>query len=205
MSKQQQALLPDPHSPAEALPAPATRREDILRPLTDHWVSFQTFLRRRVANEAVAEDLLQQSLMRALERHHSLKQDHSVVAWFYSILRHTVIDYYRSQAAETRRNDAFLQELTIAGDNQVPPPDEIKTTICSCLNRLLPSLRPGYADLLRRIDLDGEPLPRVAQDLKITLNNATVRLHRARQALRVSLEQACGVCSKHGCLNCTCE
>jgi RNA polymerase sigma-70 factor (ECF subfamily) len=32
-----------------------------------------------------------------------------------------------------------------------------------------------------------------------------VRLHRARQALRNNLEQACGVCTKHGCLNCTCS
>jgi RNA polymerase sigma-70 factor (ECF subfamily) len=32
-----------------------------------------------------------------------------------------------------------------------------------------------------------------------------VRLHRARQALRNSLEQACGVCTKHGCLNRTCS
>jgi RNA polymerase sigma-70 factor (ECF subfamily) len=67
------------------------------------------------------------------------------------------------------------------------------------------TLKPNYADLIRRIDLAGESLPSVAKELRVTTNNLTVRLHRARQALRESLEQACGICSKHGCLNCTCE
>jgi RNA polymerase sigma-70 factor (ECF subfamily) len=91
------------------------------------------------------------------------------------------------------------------GENQAPPPDEVTTTICTCLDGLLPTLRPGYAELIRRVDLAGESLRTVARDLKITSNNATVRLHRARQVLRETLENACGICSKHGCLNCVCE
>lgn len=162
------------------------------------------FLRRRVSDEAVAEDLLQQSMIRAVQSHHSVRNDDSVVAWFYRIIRHTLIDYYRSKDAEARRNEAFLQELTISGDDKQPPIDEMKATVCTCLHHLLPALHSNYAELIQRIDLDGESPKRVAKELKISQNNLTVRLHRARQALRASLEQSCGVCSKHGCLNCTC-
>ncbi|SLM45275.1 ECF family RNA polymerase sigma factor (fragment) [Nitrospira sp. ND1] len=45
----------------------------------------------------------------------------------------------------------------------------------------------------------------MVQALQVTPNNLTVRLHRARQALRASLEQTCGLCTRQGCFNCTCE
>ncbi|MEP6891867.1 MAG: sigma factor-like helix-turn-helix DNA-binding protein, partial [Nitrospirota bacterium] len=73
------------------------------------------------------------------------------------------------------------------------------------LNRLLPTLRSNYAELIRRVDLEEESPKLVAEELKISPSNLTVRLHRARQALRASLEQSCGICSTHGCLNCTCD
>lgn len=172
--------------------------------LLENESAFRQFVRHRVGEEAVVDDILQQSLTRAVASAHSLHNEESVLAWFYRILRHTVADYYRSHGAEARRNEAFLWELTIAGDHQEPPPDEVQATACACLHRLLPSLHGNYAELIQRIDLDGESPEQVAKELNISRNNLTVRLHRARQSLRASLEAACGVCSKHGCLNCAC-
>jgi len=184
---------------------PEPHLNDMIQQLLGHESAFRVFLRRRVGDETLAEDLLQQSIVRAVQRHHSVRNDESVVAWFYTIMRHTLIDYYRSKGADARRNEAFLQELTLSGDDKEPPLDEVKATVCTCLHRLLPKLRSNYAELIRRIDLEDESPKCVAEELKISQNNLTVRLHRARQALRASLEQSCGVCSTHGCLNCTCE
>lgn len=183
---------------------PEGRTSAVIQRLLENESAFRQFVRRRVGDEAVAEDILQQSFTRAVERSHSLNKDQSALAWFYQILRHTVADYYRSHGAEARRNQAFLEELTISGNHQEPPPDEVKATACACLHGLLPTLRGNYAELIKRIDLDGESPAHVAKELKISRNNLTVRLHRARQSLRASLEGACGICSKHGCLNCTC-
>lgn len=184
---------------------PEPHLNDMIQQLLGHESAFRVFLRRRVGDETLAEDLLQQSIVRAVQSHHSVRNDDSVVAWFYTIIRHTLIDYYRSKGADARRNEAFLQELTLSGDDKEPPLDEVKATVCTCLHRLLPMLRSNYSELIRRIDLEDESPKRVAEELKISQNNLTVRLHRARQALRASLEQSCGVCSTHGCLNCTCE
>lgn len=128
-----------------------------------------------------------------------------VMAWFYRILRNAVVDYYRARAAESRKLDGFQEELNARNEQAVPSPDEMKPTVCGCLERMLPTIRPAYAELLRRIDLQGNSLDTVAEDLKLTKNNLTVRLHRARQALRSALEASCGVCTKHGCFHCTCE
>jgi RNA polymerase sigma-70 factor (ECF subfamily) len=80
----------------------------------------------------------------------------------------------------------------------------MKGAICECMNTLLPTLKPEYAEILQRVDLQDSALTEVASELGISQNNATVRLHRARQALKRQLEQSCGTCATHGCLDCTC-
>ncbi len=179
--------------------------DDLIATLVKERHSFQAFLRRRVSDEAAAEDLLQQAFVKAVQHHRTLRRQETALAWFYRILRHALIDYYRAEAADTRRREDFGRDLRLTEVDHVPSPDELRAAVCSCMERLLPRLNPGYAELLRRIDLGNEPIQSVASKLGITANNATVRLHRARKALKTSLEQACGVCSKHGCLNCTCE
>jgi len=180
------------------------RTNGIMQRLLENESAFRQFVRRRVGDDVVVDDILQQSLIKAVERFHSLNNEQSALAWFYRILRNTVVDYYRFHGAEAHRNEALLRELTISGNHHEPPPDELKATVCACLNGLLPSLRGNYAELIKRLDLDGESPAQVAKELKLSRNGLTVRLHRARQALRGALEASCGICSKHGCLNCTC-
>lgn len=187
----------------EAEPNPLLN--EVMKELIEHRQAFHGFLTKRLGNAAFAEDLLQQCFMKALSHFHAIKQMDKVIPWFYRILRHALIDYYRSQETDAKRLQTFLNETETLGTHQVPSLDELQPTICACLDRLITTLKPNYADLIRRIDLSGESLQSVAKDLQITTNNLTVRLHRARHALRQSLENACGLCSKHGCLNCTCE
>lgn len=177
---------------------------NILQDVLARESDFRAFLRRRISDEAIAEDLFQQSVFRAVQQAHRVERSEQTVAWFYRILRNAVIDYYRVHAAEKRKTETFLQELQASGDDKTPALDEWRPTVCACLARLLPALRPAYAELLQGIDLQGEKPAAVAKDLGVTLNNLTVRLHRARQALKNTLEEACGICTKHGCLNCTC-
>lgn len=176
----------------------------VIQRLLENESAFRQFVRRRVGEEALVDDIIQQSLAQAVAHAHTVHNQESVLAWFYRILRYAVADYYRAQGAEVRRLQAFLEESTISDSLQEPPLDEVRTTACECIHRLLPSLRGNYAELIKRLDLDGESPEQVAKELEISRNNLTVRLHRARQALRAALEDACGMCSKHGCLNCTC-
>jgi RNA polymerase sigma-70 factor (ECF subfamily) len=182
-----------------------TKNIDILSSLLARESDFRSFLRRRIADDALAEDLLQQSFLRAVQQEHGIRHAEQIMPWFYRILRNATVDYYRSRAANDRKIKAFTQELAAFGSDKTPAIDELRPTICACLERLLPALRPAYANLLNRIDLNGESPASVAKDLGVTQNNLTVRLHRARQALRKSLEESCGICTKHGCINCTCD
>lgn len=179
--------------------------EVAVKVILDNRSAFKGFLRRHLSSESEAEDLLQQSLLKAIRNADDLVDKEMVTAWFYRILRNSLTDFYRSRAADGRRNDGLLRELVTLGEDHHAAPDaELMGEVCACMNRLLPALKPEYADLLKRIDLSGEAPAEVAEQSGITYNNLMVRLHRARQALRKSLEHTCGACTKHGCLDCTC-
>jgi RNA polymerase sigma-70 factor (ECF subfamily) len=85
------------------------------------------------------------------------------------------------------------------------PEAELRQEICHCVSGLLETLKPEYREALRIVDLEEGKLKDLAQQSGITAENAAVRVHRARAALRRRIEQACGTCSVHGCLDCSCE
>ncbi|MCE7979107.1 MAG: RNA polymerase subunit sigma-70, partial [Nitrospira sp. NTP1] len=85
------------------------------------------------------------------------------------------------------------------------PEAELRQEICQCVSSLLDTLKPEYREALQIVDLQEGKLKDLAQQSGITPENAAVRVHRARAALRRRIEQACGTCSVHGCLDCSCE
>lgn len=173
--------------------------------LLAHRERFRRFARRRVSTDALAEDLVQQALLRAIERNDDLRDPARAVAWFYRLLRSTIADHHRRLASETRRDEALRHEMTVRSGDRAPSPEDLRPArICSCARPLLTTLRPAYAVLLERIDLRSEAAEAVAADLGITRSNLWVRLHRARRALREKLEGACGACAADRCADCTC-
>lgn len=160
---------------------------------------FVAFARKRLGDPHLAEDAVQESLVKALRSNRHPVDEEDTVTWFYRILRRTIIDLYRRNNARTKALDEFERELP-----QTPRAAE-ERMLCQCFKRLLPVLPPQYGELVRRVDLEGNDLQSVAADLGVTKNSLTVRLHRARKQLREELARNCRACSKHGCLDCSCE
>lgn len=171
--------------------------------LTEYYHEFRRYLARRVGDITTAEDVLQTFCVRVINSRTVLRNSESVVAWLYTVLRSVLTDHYRSEAARRRRKDSYIQDQMVLGDGQIDLANE--KSVCCCLRDLVPALRPDYAEILERIDLSDEPREQVATDLGITSSNARVRLHRARQALRVSLAAFCTVCSEGRFDDCTCK
>ena len=166
--------------------------------LLAHRHVFKAFLAARVGNEADAEDLLQNGLVKAMERSGEIKDGEKAVAWFYQVLRNVLIDHVRSRSAAAKRDDAWASNATTLADDR-----EAERQICACFEKMLPALKPAQAELIRRVELKGEPVAKVAIALGMSANNASVTLHRARAELRTKLMDFCGDCA---CLdNCECE
>ena len=168
--------------------------------LVDGHREFLKFLEHRVESRAAAEDILQSAFVRGLESDAAIN-DEKAVAWFYRVLRNAVIDYYRHRASSARAMDAWGRELP---DSQMPDA-ELRKEICQCVSSILETLKPEYRDALQIVDLDDAPLSELAAASGITAENAAVRVHRARKALRQQVQKACGTCADHGCFDCHCE
>ncbi len=162
---------------------------------------FLKFLEQRVGNRADAEEILQSAFVRSLDKGNDIRERESSVAWFYRLLRNAVIDHYRRQASAQRKLERFARHLSDSVEQADPGTEKV---ICECIHDLIPMLKPVYAQLISRVDLQGSDVNSVAEALGITAGNARVRLHRARAALRVEIERSCRTCASHGCLDCTC-
>lgn len=172
---------------------------DRVATLVEHHRTFLRFLERRVGSRDDAEDILQEAFGRALDRLAAVRDDESVVAWFYRVLRNAVIDHHRRRASAARAIEAFGREL----DEAVVPAD-VRDAICGCVSMLVATLKPEYAEAIRRIDVDGVAVKDFAHAAGITPGNAAVRVFRARDALRRQVVASCGTCAEHGCLDCSC-
>lgn len=186
---------------------PALLEDSALSPeaaavLVENHRNFLAFLERRVESRAVAEEILQAAFVRSLEKGGGLRDDESAVAWFYRVLRNAVIDHYRRRDAEAR---ALEKEGVAQLVREELRDDDVKGAICACVNELIPTLKREYGDILRAVDLEEKSVSDVARSLGITPNNASVRLFRARQALKRQLERTCRTCATHGCLDCSCS
>lgn len=180
---------------------PATRSETaeaLATTLLANLGAFQSFARKRLHDDDLAADAVQEALLRALKAAPRLSHGEKLLAWFYRILRNVLIDLYRHQHREADKLTGFEQERNAADR-------EVETAACACLQGVLPALPPEYAEVIQRIDLQDEEPRSVAEELGVSGNLLKVRLHRARRQLRSRLEQTCRACATHGCLDCTCD
>jgi RNA polymerase sigma-70 factor (ECF subfamily) len=186
-------ITPLPTSPEQTEQALATT-------LLANLSAFQSFARGRLHNDELAADAVQESLLRALKSDRAPSPEGNVVGWFYRILRNVLTDLHRRRTAQVKALERFANEQSSAiTDN------ELHKQACACVNALLPTLKPAYGQVLQLADVEDRPARAVAEEIGISPNNLKVRLHRARQQLRQRLEQTCGLCARHGCLDCTCH
>jgi len=175
-------------------------RDELLSVMAENRRAFLSFLERRVGHRETAEDLLQESFARSLDRV-PLEPEESVTAWFYRVLRNGLIDHYRRRGVADRALAALQKELDEASPE--PATDE-RDAVCRCVTRLTETLKPEYALALRRVEVEGVSVRDYASEAGITPNNAAVRLFRARETLRKRVVRWCGSCAEHGSVDCTC-
>lgn len=165
--------------------------ESVMTALDAERGRFLAFARGRVGVDA--EDVLQAAMLRAATRAETLRDPALVVPWFFRILRNAVAEH-RSKA----RPVAVEVDDTLAADDDAP------AEVCDCALNALPTLRPEYAEILRHAVIEEESLAECAEALGTTKNNAAVRLHRARGALRQALAACCGDHQGASCVDCGC-
>lgn len=170
-------------------------RARIASALRAHDAQLRRFVAARVPPETV-DDVRQAAALRAIEKAGTLQQPERVLAWLFRVHASVAKDALRKSASERR----LLQAVEAEVDRTEPMEPEL----CRCSVVQSRQLSPNYASILDLVDIRGRSLSEAAEALKISVNNATVRLHRARAALRRKMFEHCGVTSARACSDCRC-
>ncbi|HUR27084.1 MAG TPA: sigma-70 family RNA polymerase sigma factor [Planctomycetota bacterium] len=172
---------------------------DVLATLVANHRRFLSFLAKRLGDRELAEDILQSAFVRSIERAPDGLTSETAVVWFFRVLRNAIVDHHRRRRSVERsvgETEIDFSQLAEDGD--------LLREACQCILDLAGTLKPEYADALKRVDVEGKAVQDFAKEAGITPNNASVRLFRAREALGKRLQATCRTCADHGCLDCTC-
>lgn len=147
--------------------------------------ALRTFIRSRVEDDAVADDLLQEVFIRIHENMAGLRDQERIQSWVYQIARHVIIDHYRS-----RRNLTTLSEVMPDPSELFQEPDaaeELTRSIRSLVN----ALPQPYREALLLTEFEGLNQRELADRLGISLSGAKSRVQRARQKIKDELLTCC--------------
>lgn len=146
-----------------------------------------------IRDTAEAEDLTQETFLRAYRGRDSLRDEGAQTTWLYRIATHVCLDRMRRYARRNPKEvDIDIDQVDIAEPDEpslqkVIEQDEMTACVQGYLNRLPDSYRAA----IMLHDMHELTSPEIAQLLDVSLANVKIRLHRARRKLRSALEADC--------------
>lgn len=156
---------------------------------------------RMSGNPADAEDLVQETYLRAFRSLHQFRLGTNLRAWLFKILTNAFINEYRKRTRRPRSTsldnveDYYLYNHLIDSGIQPAisrPEDEVLASIPdTAILKALDELPEPFRDVVLLTDVEGFAYREVAEILSIPVGTVMSRLHRARRRLQRSLLEAC--------------
>ncbi len=140
-----------------------------------------------------AEDLVQETFMRALSAWRRYRPGSSCKAWLLRILKNSFINHVRRRRRERRfayesGDDPIVALYGARHDEGEDPGERIAHgELGDEVKSALASLRPAYRDVVERADLGGQGYRDIAAALGIPVGTVMSRLYRARRHLEAEL------------------
>ncbi len=150
----------------------------------------RAFFRRRVTDDQLAEDLLQETFVRVHNGLASLQEQERLAAWVYRVAHNTLVDYFR-------KGFASKEVLTIddAGPDDIPEENDsaenYNEEISAGLECIVQRLPPRYREAIELAELKGVTQAEVGARLGLSLSGAKSRVQRGREKLKDLLLECC--------------
>jgi RNA polymerase sigma-70 factor (ECF subfamily) len=180
----------------------ADSHPEVAQELATHREAIHRYIRGIVRDSAVAEDLTQETLLRAHQRLSTLEDPASLAPWLYRIATNICHDRFRQSSPRDRVRS--LDEETAKDSERGPRPaltdagprlDKVmeQKEMSACVQRYLAELPDSYRAVILLHDATGMTNPEIAQMLELSLATVKIRVHRAREKLGAALREACSL------------
>ena len=183
-------------------PGHRSRRHDALATVTAldfaaHRTAMLRFARRKIRDEDLAEDAVQDALVAALASRDSFQGQSALRTWLIGILNHKIQDVFRRESryvrpsapegsdGEATGEDPLAEALAaVAAADLTDPAREVsRRRMRDALLLEIEALPPTLKDVFVMQVIENVPTEEVCRRLRITEANCWVRLHRARKRL----------------------
>ena len=148
------------------------------------------FIRARVRDTWHADDLAQESFLRARQRVDSLRDPSKIKPWLFRIAYNTCQDHFRGANGRPGTLIPLEREIGIADPHQ-PEKWLERQEMCTCVQKHIQLLPDSYRSVLWLYDVLGFTHKEIGEVLEIDAGNVKVRLHRARKKMKAILEANC--------------
>jgi len=129
----------------------------------------------------LADDLVQEALMLALQKIHQLNNDAAFNGWIYTILNNVWLGYLRKS-----RPTEDIDNIVVA-DSASPEHEMLMVQIDFVVRSAMAGLPNAQRQVVSLVDLDGLSYSEVADILQLPIGTVMSRLNRARKALSSSI------------------
>jgi RNA polymerase sigma-70 factor (ECF subfamily) len=155
---------------------------------------FKTAL-RLTRNSEDAEDLLQETYLKAYRHYASFQPGTNLKAWLFKILKNTFINEYRRRKQIPPQVDFSDLEETFesvlanknSAANRTPEDELVESSLDSEVKRSLVELPHNYKVVVLLADIEGYSYKEIADILAIPVGTVMSRLYRGRRLLERSL------------------
>src|SRR5688572_28314433 len=189
--------VPGPDAPLDGDGRDDARRLQFTEQAMEHMPSLYTAALRMTRNPSDAEDLVQETYLKAYRAWHSFQQGTNLKAWLYRILTNTFINTYRSKKRRPDESelddieDLYLYrrlgglEAAAAGRSAE---DEVMDLFTDTdVKAALEALPEQFRMTVLLADVEGFSYKEIAEILDVPIGTVMSRLHRGRKALQKAL------------------
>ncbi|HEY4648893.1 MAG TPA: sigma-70 family RNA polymerase sigma factor [Gemmatimonadales bacterium] len=152
---------------------------------------------RMVRDRELAEDLAQETFVKALNAIDSYRPEFKFSSWVFKIANNAAIDHLRRRELDTLSLDgsphaetpeAMQATALQIGARQETPLDMVEAKeLGSAIEAAIGSLRPEYRSCILLRHVEGRAYEEIAEMLNLPLGTVKTYIHRARNELRLSL------------------
>jgi RNA polymerase sigma-70 factor (ECF subfamily) len=150
----------------------------------DALFNFAMYLSKRPAD---AEDLVQETYLRAFRFSHRFQPGTHLRAWLFQILRNTFLTFYRVREREAPIAEDGVPEWDAPMFHDAPDNDGITMDTHTDLERAMQRLPEEFRTVLLLAEVEGLPLEEVARVMACPVGTVKSRIFRAKERLRTLL------------------